>query len=1288
MKMTAGITVIIAVAITAMRFSGAPPSVQADKSHVNANNKMTPRPAQPNPSKYTGGCTTFDAELPSNSKKDADLGTAKSVIDRFFGLRGNEGVKKSLLPTDTHYVIALVPDPRHTNLSLMFDREMVVIQQAAQDEGYTYDSSWLPWRNESATYPLLQDQQLQKSQTDHREACPGILLFRKGVSDVDNNDDLKRGAYPYLPAKPAEPYKEGLIVLVVGEQPTRGVNEDQWSNAILWLRDNASPQAFGEGVNGTGTLPVPRSLEILGPSFSGSLVSLQRDLSTFGTNKFPSKSTEVHILSGSVSSCSSIRWFQERLRDSNAQSKTVFGSFQENDELQIFRFLNYVRFQGGYPTDIAILSEDETAYANSYTPPHVSEDANVRAHAMCELPAPYNRSLKLSYPRDISALRSAYEKQAVFASPNQGEYNFHPILRAEDAQGPVASDDTIPTFSGEMTAVSQEAILYGLVGQLRSHHVHDVLLRCTNPLDYLFLTRFFHRAYPEGRIVTVGTDLLFQREIDTTEFRGVLSLSNYPLIPRNQHWSRISKADNLFQAHTHRIFESHLEGAYLAARFLFDSTEPLKKISEPEPLGPLVLPFKENIPDYADPFWMGSTKDVTGRTQPPTWLAVLGRDGYWPIAVINASGIRSAGGRGDEALALDPKVVPPPSTMIQIDSNGAHYDRKSVEHFSGSSLFSLPLPWKICIACAVLLLLYQILGILVGKNHTSAGLFAPFCSVSTPSQAFLVGINCAIAVIILTQLMLPITVSGSLNLLAASAPGYLSPALLIVTSTIFILLLRYNSVICAVCFLVLLAVISVFSNSVLSSSLSTSNEVSLFYRMEHLTSGVSPMVPVLCLSIGFYLWTWQAMAGNELLCCGRPLLPKLEAVQPIMNSLHFDRSRWYYKFLGVPTEGTPSHGWNLLEKQRFRISHEMDKRIIKVSSPMSFDIEVIGLPLFVSVCAIAFFDDNLPLLGMEGHVFALAINLSLLIALMLTAAEACRLFCTWIQLKRMLTALNRTRLRRTLAKLQAVDAHSLWSVSGNTYRVQYLFFSQQLDAVIRLADMPGGGLLSVLDAAKCGRQFAAINADRLSAAPRWNERFRREGDTVQVAIRDVFADAVAQVLNCILLPKWKTERSSLSLANSAAAPEDQERNIFDMELSEDETVRTAEEFVSFQYIAFIQNILARMRTMVLSMVCLFVAACFAISFYPFVPRTQISVWMIVNLILIGSVVIYVYAAMERDETLSHITNTKPGHLSGEFWLRTAGFLAAPVIGVLTTQFPAISESILGFLQPGLVSLGK
>jgi hypothetical protein len=57
--------------------------------------------------------------------------------------------------------------------------------------------------------------------------------------------------------------------------------------------------------------------------------------------------------------------------------------------------------------------------------------------------------------------------------------------------------------------------------------------------------------------------------------------------------------------------------------------------------------------------------------------------------------------------------------------------------------------------------------------------------------------------------------------------------------------------------------------------------------------------------------------------------------------------------------------------------------------------------------------------------------------------------------------------------------------------------------------------------------------------------------------------------------------------------------------------------------------------------------------------------------------------MERDEILSYIANSRPGRLGAAFWIKLAGFLAVPVIGVLTTQFPSITDTVLQWLQPGL-----
>ena len=56
------------------------------------------------------------------------------------------------------FVIATLPDPLHTHFPLIFDRSTEAIEEAAQDDGYVYDSSWLPWETEQASYVHIDDQ--------------------------------------------------------------------------------------------------------------------------------------------------------------------------------------------------------------------------------------------------------------------------------------------------------------------------------------------------------------------------------------------------------------------------------------------------------------------------------------------------------------------------------------------------------------------------------------------------------------------------------------------------------------------------------------------------------------------------------------------------------------------------------------------------------------------------------------------------------------------------------------------------------------------------------------------------------------------------------------------------------------------------------------------------------------------------------------------------------------------------------------------------------------------------
>jgi hypothetical protein len=80
------------------------------------------------------------------------------------------------------FVIALLPDPVHTHLPVLFDQFALAIQEGAQDEKYDFDGSWLPWDDEETPYALFLDEKAANREKEFKETQPGIILFRKTVS--------------------------------------------------------------------------------------------------------------------------------------------------------------------------------------------------------------------------------------------------------------------------------------------------------------------------------------------------------------------------------------------------------------------------------------------------------------------------------------------------------------------------------------------------------------------------------------------------------------------------------------------------------------------------------------------------------------------------------------------------------------------------------------------------------------------------------------------------------------------------------------------------------------------------------------------------------------------------------------------------------------------------------------------------------------------------------------------------------------------------------------------------
>ena len=168
----------------------------------------------------------------------------------------------------------------------------------------------MPWPSERiALCPKRSDAIAEEKDEEEKDACPGILLFRRSLSQEIADDATK-------------PFAAGMLVFLIGEQPTGGLNLRQWDTAIEWLSDHADENEAEK-----------RIVPVLGPSFSGSLPSLDQRLEALLSQGSSSAFGVATVLSGSISGCSSIEWLKERLnfwREDTKASRTrdLVGTFR------------------------------------------------------------------------------------------------------------------------------------------------------------------------------------------------------------------------------------------------------------------------------------------------------------------------------------------------------------------------------------------------------------------------------------------------------------------------------------------------------------------------------------------------------------------------------------------------------------------------------------------------------------------------------------------------------------------------------------------------------------------------------------------------------------------------------------------------------------------------------------------------------------------------------------------------------------------------------------------------
>jgi hypothetical protein len=183
----------------------------------------------------------------------------------------------------------------------------------------------------------------------------------------------------------------------------------------------------------------------------------------------------------------------------------------------------------------------------------------------------------------------------------------------------------------------------------------------------------------------------------------------------------------------------------------------------------------------------------------------------------------------------------------------------------------------------------------------------------------------------------------------------------------------------------------------------------------------------------------------------------------------------------------------------------------------------------------------------------------------------------------------------------------------------------------------------------------------------------------------------------LLIPYWQTERTGL--VNGAEVEElPMKARRWEMrgeipnlpialratpEPADPPSVFAAEEFLAIRYVALIRAVLANMRSLMLFVSIAFVLCIVAWHSYPFQPRQQVD-WLCTGLLVIlGTGIVWVFAQMYRDPILSRITDTQPNELGWEFYFRIVAFGAVPALTWLAYQFPDIGSTVFKLFQPAV-----
>jgi hypothetical protein len=894
----------------------------------------------------------------------------------------------------------------------------------------------------------------------------------------------------------------------------------------------------------------------------------------------------------------------------------------------------------------SVLSDDESAETSLkvYLKGDLKLDENEIA-ILSESETQYGQgapseSLRLRFPRGISNLRKVYPDLA----PAGAAKTPAPVTGLPfDIKESLGNDDDIPALSDGQLPMSQEAVLLDIATTLRREKIKAVGVSATDVFDLLFLTRFLREYCPDIRVFTLFSDQLLVRAADTIPLDGTLAISNYPLFVTAQKWARPST-----QVHALLSFpNSYSEATYNAFLALL-ATEPTS----------------QRVPRVDQLLDVGSAT-ANRIPQPRLWLTVVSRDGFWPVSILPEDGKKSE-----------------PLTPVPNLPSGAYLFTAGfflILTFFHVALYylanrrdSAPKPE----VGALNWLLDFFLIDSKRETRVDKDTIALSCQkrlLFSAASFSLAAINFLVfwPLIWFLERWTKQVLSGWAALswywglvacgwLALGALLYLSTSLMVKAKP-----LRGQAGYAGIG-AVLFVLIVLFCALGVSQD-HYARDMFLFRSLE-IESGVSPTLPFVLVLAGIYLACWAHIRRARFVETRRPEIP----------SAPFDH--WCHTGFGE-LKREIDHALNSL------MFHSWAAYILPAALVLPFLLR--GPSHLMSFEAAT---EIWPFGRRRIYEILLLVLLSFLLTFVVSAMG--RFLAVWGPMRALLRRLERQQLRSAFDRLpkKHYSWTSMWHGGGN--RRSFALYSRSLDCLRRLSTFNNG-------------QWPELPRLQATAEDNVGKLLDREAAEILDLSREIAAaetalrDSSAYVLETILIPQWIASGQSDSLdaldEEQSAKPDSKQR--FHVQLSRhqpqnplpltadaEEPLVVAEEFVVLRFVALINYVGLQLRNLLSFMSFAFILAVISLRCYPFLAHRTIGWTLTVLFLLMAVPIVCVFAQMDRDAVLSRLSDTDPGKLDKEFYLRLISYGALPLLTVLASQFPAIGRFLFSWVQPAVEAL--